>query len=477
MRKRPPQRERGTTIPLDKFRDECGVFGVFGHPEAANLTYLGLHALQHRGQESAGIVSFNGRGMNGERRIGQVAEAFDEAVLGRLRGDRAIGHVRYSTAGGSGLANAQPLQISSHRGELAVCHNGNLVNGLEIRDRLEREGSIFGTTADTEVILHLIARSRQALLEDAIVDALREVKGAYSLAFLAADRMIGVRDPMGFRPLSLGKLDGATILTSESCALDLIGAEFERDVMPGEMVVVKADGAHFYSPFEKQRHRQCIFEHVYFSRPDSFVFGRSVGRVRKRLGAELAREAPAEADVVVAVPDSGLFAAQGYSEAAGIPFEFGLVRNHYVGRTFIEPQQSIRNFGVRLKLNPVRAVLEGKRVVLVDDSIVRGTTSRKIVQMVKAAGAVEVHMRISCPPTVGPCYYGVDTPNRGELIAATHSVEEIRKHIGANSLAYLSLQGMLRAMEEDAGGFCTACYTGDYPIPFPEQQATQLGLL
>jgi len=468
---------RDGDLALDKFHDECGVFGVFGHPEAANLTYLGLHALQHRGQEAAGIVTSDGTGLRVERGLGEVPEAFDEEKLRGLVGDRAIGHVRYSTAGGGGLLNAQPLKISSHRGEIAVCHNGNLVNADAIRDRLEKEGSIFGTTADTEVILHLIARSRQAALEDAVVDALREVKGAYSLAFLTTDRMIAVRDPYGFRPLSLGRLEGATILTSESCALDLIGAEFVRDVAPGEVVVIDGKGTRCYFPFETQPTRQCVFEHVYFSRPDSFVFGRSVGRMRKRFGQELAREHPANADVVVAVPDSGLYAALGYSEASGTPFEFGLVRNHYIGRTFIEPTQSIRNFGVRLKLNPVRAVLEGKRVVLIDDSIVRGTTSRKIVTMIRDAGAREIHMRISCPPTIGPCYYGVDTPNRGELIAATHDVDEIRRHIRADSLGYLSLEGMLRAVEGGEDSFCTACYTNRYPIPFPEQQDRQLKLI
>jgi amidophosphoribosyltransferase len=464
-------------FPLDKFREECGVFGIFGHPEAANLTYLGLHALQHRGQESAGIVSWNGGGLQVERRMGQVADVFDEEALRRLQGDRAIGHVRYSTAGASHLANAQPLKISSHRGEIAVCHNGNLVNAAEIRDRLEREGSIFATTSDTEVILHLIARSRQPELEDAILDALGQVQGAYSLAFLTHDRLIAVRDPLGFRPLSLGRLDGAHIVTSESCALDLIGGEFVRDLKPGEMVVLREDGVQSHFPFPAQPTRQCIFEHVYFSRPDSVVFGRAVGAVRKRFGARLAQEQPAEADIVVPVPDSGLYAAQGFSEESGIPFEFGLVRNHYVGRTFIEPQQSIRNFGVKLKLNPVRAVLEGKRVVLVDDSIVRGTTSRKIVAMVRAAGALEVHVRVSCPPTVGPCYYGVDTPTRAELIAATHSVEEIRRHIHADSLGYLSLAGMLQAVRTDGDDFCSACYTNVYPIRFPEQRETQLHLL
>jgi amidophosphoribosyltransferase len=465
------------SIRPDRFRDECGVFGIYTHPEAANLTYLGLHALQHRGQESAGIVSGNGEGLRSALGMGQVAEVFDKNTLQDLQGDRAIGHVRYSTAGASHLANAQPLKISSHRGEIAVCHNGNLVNAREVRDRLEAEGSIFATTSDTEVILHLIARSRQVELEDAVVDALRELEGAYSLAFLADDRMIGVRDPHGFRPLSVGKLDGAWIFTSESCALDLIGGELIRDVEPGEVVVVADEGLRSSFPFESRPVRQCIFEHVYFSRPDSRVFGRGVSRARKRLGVELAREHPMDADLVVPVPDSGAYAAHGFSEESGIRLESGLVRNHYVGRTFIEPRQSIRHFGVKLKLNPVRDLLEGKRIILVDDSLVRGTTSRKIVEMIHSAGAREVHVRISCPPTVGPCYYGVDTPTRGELIASSHSLEEIRRYIGATSLAYLSLEGMLRAMGGETDTFCTACYTNDYPIPFPEQRETQLDLL
>lgn len=453
----------------DKFRDACGVFGIFLHPEASNLTYLGLHALQHRGQESAGIVSSNGGAMRACLGMGEVSEVFDRDSLDALKGDRAIGHVRYSTAGQSNLINAQPLKISSHRGEIAVCHNGNLVNAEEVRRTLERDGSIFSTTSDTEVILHLIARSRKDTIEDAIVDALRQIEGAYSLVFLTCDRMIAVRDPYGFRPLSLGRLEGATIVTSESCALDLIDGEFLRDVQPGEVVVVTQEGVTSSFPFEKKPVQQCIFEHVYFARPDSRVFGRNVSQVRKRLGVELAREHPVDADVVVAVPDSGMYAALGFSEESGIAFEAGLVRNHYVGRTFIEPEQAIRHFGVKLKLNPVRELLEGKRVVLVDDSLVRGTTSRKIVSMVMSAGAREVHMRISCPPTVGPCYYGVDTPNRGELIASNHTVDEICRHIRATTLAYLSLESMLRATGGDPEPFCTACYTNKYPIEVPQQ--------
>ncbi|MBI1949847.1 MAG: amidophosphoribosyltransferase [Acidobacteria bacterium] len=453
----------------DRFHDECGVFGVFHHPEAANLTYLGLHGLQHRGQESAGIVSSSGERLYEEKGMGQVARIFKKKQLRRLKGDLAIGHVRYSTAGKSSLVNAQPLVIDSCKGELGIAHNGNLVNAYSLRDVLEKDGSIFRTNSDTEVVLHLIARSRKDDLEAAIVDALKQVQGAYSLIFIARDRIIGVRDPRGFRPLSLGQLGDAQVISSESCAFDFIDAAFVRDVEPGEMVVISAAGVKSYRPFPPEPVSQCIFEYVYFSRPDSLVFGRGVHEIRKRLGRELAREQPVEADVVVPVPDSGMYAALGFSEESRIPLEFGLVRNHYVGRTFIEPRQSIRHFGVRLKLNPVRALLQGKRVVLIDDSIVRGTTSRKIVSMVRSAGAREVHMRISSAPTVGPCYYGVDTPRRAELIASSHTVDEIRRHIRADSLGYLSLQGMYRAVGESRS-FCTACYTNKYPVPFPKEE-------
>jgi amidophosphoribosyltransferase len=453
----------------DRFHDECGVFGVFHHPEAANLTYLGLHGLQHRGQESAGIVSSSGDRLYEEKGMGHVARIFKKKQLRRLKGDLAIGHVRYATAGKSSLVNAQPLLIDSCKGELGIAHNGNLVNAYSLRDALEKDGSIFRTNSDTEVVLHLIARSRQDDLEAAIVDALKQVKGAYSLVFIARDRIIGVRDPRGFRPLSLGRLGDAQIISSESCAFDFIDATFVRDVEPGEMVVISSAGVKSYRPFPPEPVSQCIFEYVYFSRPDSRVFGRGVHEIRKRLGRELAREQPLEADVVVPVPDSGMYAALGFSEESRIPLEFGLVRNHYVGRTFIEPRQSIRHFGVRLKLNPVRALLEGKRVVLIDDSIVRGTTSRKIVSMVRSAGAREVHMRISSAPTVGPCYYGVDTPRRSELIASSHTVDEIRRYIRADSLGYLSLEGMYRAVGESRS-FCTACYTNSYPVPFPKEE-------
>ena len=473
----------------DRFRDECGVFGIHGHPEAANLAYLGLYALQHRGQESAGIVSSDGARLYRSVGMGQVADVFPPDMLRMLRGQAAVGHVRYSTAGSSHLVNAQPIHISYHSGEIAVAHNGNLVNAARLRAELEGDGSIFRSTSDTEVILHLIARSTYRDLDDALTDALRRVEGAYSLVFLTRDRLVAVRDPRGFRPLSIGKIDGAWCVASESCAFDLIGAEFARDVEPGEVVVVDGRGLRSLRPFPAAPLARCIFEYVYFARPDSILYGRGVNAVRKRMGAQLAREHPVAADIVVPVPDSGLYAGLGYAEQSGIPFELGLVRNHYVGRTFIEPKQSIRHFGVKIKLNPVRDLLAGKRVVLVDDSIVRGTTSRKIVTMIKEAGAKEVHVRISCPPTIGPCYYGVDTPNRRELIASSHTVEEIRRYIRATSLGYLSLEGMKNAVAAGEGaapdaakaagggdGLCTACYTLAYPVPLTDEDRAQLHL-
>jgi amidophosphoribosyltransferase len=460
----------------DHFHEACGVFGIWGHPEASNLTYLGLYALQHRGQESAGIVSVHEGKMCVERGMGMVADVFNRSRLKKLKGDRAIGHVRYSTAGESRLANAQPLKLDSYRGEMAICHNGNLVNAHLIRHELERLGSIFTSSSDTEVILHLMARSGARTWEDAIVDALKQVSGAYSLLFFASDRIIAVRDPRGFRPLSIGRLEGAVVVASETCAFDLIGARFERDIEPGEMVVISERGVESHRPLAPEAHAQCVFEYVYFARPDSQVFGRNVSQVRKRQGIELAREAPVEADLVVPVPDSGMSAALGFAEQSKIPFEMGLVRNHYVGRTFIEPRQAIRHFGVKIKLNAVRPLLEGKRIALIDDSIVRGTTSRKIVSLIRQAGAREIHVRISCPPTVGPCYYGIDTPLRSELIAATHTVEEIRQHLRADSLAYLSLDGLRRAVGEGHQAFCNACYTDKYPVPFPREDTSQLRL-
>jgi amidophosphoribosyltransferase len=461
---------------MDKFKDECGVFGIFGHPEAANLTYLGLFALQHRGQESAGIAAADGEKMRISRAMGEVAEAFDESALGKLPGHLAIGHTRYSTAGESKLENAQPFLIDCAHGQIAVGHNGNLVNAREVRDELVRSGSIFQTGSDTEVILHLYARSKAPSVEEAITESIAQVRGAYSLVLLTKNRLIAARDPHGFRPLALGRLGDAWIVCSETCALDLIGATYVRDVDPGELLIISDGGLRSIRPFPPLQLSHCVFEHVYFARPDSYVFGRSVNEVRTDLGRILAREAGLPADVVVPIPDSGVCAAIGYAEEAGLPMKMGLIRNHYVGRTFIQPQQSIRHFSVKVKLNPVRSILEGKRVVLIDDSIVRGTTSRKIVKMVKAAGAKEVHLRISCPPTVSPCFYGVDTPNRTELIAATHTLEEIRKYVEADSLAYLSIEGLKQAVGERQNSYCTSCYTGVYPVAFPRDEHAYLQL-
>ena len=463
---------------LDKFKDECGVFGIFGHPEAANLAYLGLYALQHRGQESAGIVAADGTRIRASRAMGQVAEAFSEATLEKLPGHLAIGHTRYSTAGESTLENAQPFLIECAHGQIAVAHNGNLVNARELRDELVRGGSIFQSSSDTEVILHLYARSRAATVEDALVESISQIRGAYSLALLTPNRLIAARDPHGFRPLALGRMADAWIVCSETCAMDLIGATYVRDVEPGEVLVITEAGVRSIKPFPPQQLSHCVFEHVYFARPDSYVFGSSVNEVRTEFGRTLAREAAVDADVVVPIPDSGVCAAIGYAEEAGLPMKMGLIRNHYVGRTFIEPAQSIRHFSVKVKLNPVRSILDGRRVILLDDSIVRGTTSRKIVKMVRAAGAKEVHLRISCPPTISPCFYGVDTPNRSELIAATHSLEDIRKYVAADSLAYLSLEGLRRAVGARQNHYCTSCYTGVYPIAFPrdEQKYLQLAL-
>jgi amidophosphoribosyltransferase len=449
---------------FDKFKDECGVFGIFGHPEAANLTYLGLYALQHRGQESAGIASADGTRVRSSRAMGYVNDAFDSDTLAGLTGHLAVGHVRYSTAGESRLANAQPIVIDSAHGQLALGHNGNLINAGEVRDALVRDGAIFQTSTDSEVVVHLFARSRKENVEAAIVDAIGQVTGAYSFVLMTKDRIIGVRDPHGFRPLALGRLGDAWVICSETCAMDLIGATYVRDIEPGEMVIASAAGLRSIKPFPPAKHSQCIFEHVYFSRPDSYVFGESVNEVRTEFGRRLARESGVPADVVVPIPDSGVCAAVGYAEQSGIPMRMGLIRNHYVGRTFIQPQQSIRHFGVRVELNPVRSVVAGRKVVLVDDSIIRGTTSRKIVRMVRDAGAVEVHMRIPSPPTRWPCYYGIDTPTREELIASNHDPEEIRRFIEADSLAYLSLEGMLRCLSGEPSTYCTACWSGEYPV-------------
>jgi amidophosphoribosyltransferase len=462
---------------LDKFKDECGIFGIYGHPEAANLTYLGLFALQHRGQESAGIACADGERMRVDRAMGEVAEAFDEASLAKLPGHLAIGHTRYSTAGESKIENAQPFLIDCAHGQIAVAHNGNLVNAQELRTELVANGAIFQTSSDTEVLLHLYARSKAPNVEEALVESLKQIRGAYSFVLLTKNRLIAARDPSGFRPLALGRLQGAWIVCSETCALDLIGATYERDVEPGEVLIITEGGIRSVRPFPAQPLSQCVFEHVYFARPDSYVFGQSVNEVRTEFGRILARESPVDADVVVPIPDSGLCAAIGYAEEAGLPMKMGLIRNHYVGRTFIEPQQSIRHFSVKVKLNPVRSILQGKRVILLDDSIVRGTTSRKIVKMVKAAGASEVHLRISCPPTVSPCFYGVDTPSRSELIAATHTTEEIRKYLQADTLAYLSLEGLKAAVGRSrSSGYCTSCYTGEYPVAFPRNERAYLQL-
>ena len=455
------------------FREECGVFGIYGHPDAANLTYLGLYALQHRGQEAGGIAAWNGKRIGVEKGMGYVADLFDEARLARLPGRSAVGHVRYSTAGGSLLENAQPIVYNTNKGPLAIAHNGNLVNAEELRAELEAEGSIFTTTSDTEVLLHLMARSRAESLVEALRDTLGRVRGAYSIVLLAGEKVFAARDPQGFRPLTIGRLGDAWLVASETCAFDLLDAEPRRDVEPGEIVILDAGGVASSCFAMGRRTAFCVFEHVYFARPDSTVFHRSVAESRRAFGRRLAREHAVAADVVVPVPDSGVFAALGYAEESGIPYGMGLVRNHYVGRTFIEPKQSIRSFGVKVKLNPVRSVVGGKRIVLVDDSIVRGTTSKKLVRLLKAAGATEVHMRISSPPTTHPCHYGIDTPQRKELIAATKELEEIRTFIEADSLGYLSLEGMLHAFGKGEGETCAACFSGRYPVPFAVAQEQQ----
>jgi amidophosphoribosyltransferase len=461
---------------MDKLKEECGVFGIFGHPGAASLTSLGLYALQHRGQEAAGIAAGDGTRMRVVRGMGQVADAFKEETINALGGHLAIGHTRYSTAGDSTIENAQPFLIDCAHGQIAVAHNGNFVNARELRDDLVRAGSIFQTTSDTEVVLHLYARSKAPTVEEALVESISQVSGAFSLVMLTKNRLIAARDPHGFRPLALGRLGDAWIVCSETCAMDLIGATYEREVEPGELVVISDGGLRSIKPYPPAPLAHCVFEHVYFARPDSYVFGRSVNEVRTSFGRILAAESSIAADVVVPIPDSGVCAAIGFSEASGIPLRFGLIRNHYVGRTFIQPQQSIRDFGVKVKLNPVRSILEGRRVVLVDDSIVRGTTSRKIVRLVRAAGAREVHVRISCPPTISPCFYGVDTPSRKDLIGATHSIPEIREFLEADTLAYLSLQGLRDAVGDTRNNYCTSCYTGVYPVSFPQNEEAYLQL-
>jgi amidophosphoribosyltransferase len=456
-----------------KLREECGVVAVHNHPQAAHQAYLALYALQHRGQESAGIATADGQHLANIKGMGLVSEIFTDDVLQKLPGSMAIGHTRYSTTGDSALLNAQPIRVDSTKGLIAIAHNGNLVNLGNLRARLEREGAYFQTTSDSEIIVQLIAHSKAGTLVDAIADSLSQVDGAFSIVMMTRDRIFAARDPRGFRPLSIGRIKNpgepdTIFFASETCAFDLLRAEYVRDVLPGELVMVSEDGLTSRQYSTGMPQSSCVFEHVYFARPDSRIYGRWVQESRDQMGRQLARESSVPADVIVPVPDSGVTAALGYAEEAGIPFRLGLIRNHYVGRTFIEPEQRVRDFGVRLKLNPVRNLLEGKRVILIDDSIIRGTTSRKIVRMVRGAGATEVHLRISCPPTISPCFYGVDTPSKQDLIAANKSVEEIRRYIEADSLAYLSLDGLLQSVQDqDRGkektGYCTACYTGNYP--------------
>ncbi|MGH8013341.1 MAG: amidophosphoribosyltransferase [Candidatus Binataceae bacterium] len=455
---------------LDSFNEECGVFGVWGHPEAANLVYLGLYALQHRGQESAGIVSSNGKSLISHRGMGLVADIFNGDVIGRLEGTSAIGHNRYSTTGTTTLKNCQPLVVEYASGGLALAHNGNLVNFRELRQRLEANGSIFQSSSDSELIIHLIANAQAADLPTRVAQALMQVRGAYSLVMLTEKAIIAVRDPFGFRPMVIGRLNDATIIASETCALDLVRAEYVREVEPGEMLVITDEGMRSLRPFAPMPAKRCIFEYVYFARPDSLLYGRNVYQVRKRQGRTLARECPADADIVVPVPDSGNAAALGYAEESGLPFEMALVRSHYIGRTFIEPRQSIRHFGVKIKFNPVAHLLNGKRVVLVEDSLVRGTTLRKVIPMLRQAGAREVHMRIAAPPTRHPCFYGIDTPTSEELYASGHSMEEVRRYITADSLGYLSWDGLYSFMDGAREGFCDACFTGNYPLEIPRDQ-------
>lgn len=450
----------------DILQDECGVFGVFGHPEAANLIYLGLYALQHRGQEGAGIVCSDDGALSAHRGVGLVADIFKPHKLARVKGNRGIGHVRYSTFGASNLKNVQPLIADYARGSMAVAHNGNLVNAGVLRERLEDIGAIFHSTTDSEVILHLISRSQESTFAGSVISALREVEGAYSVVVMNGDEIVAARDPHGFRPLWLGKLDNAYVVCSETCALDIIDAEPVRELDPGEVVVITKDGYQSLRPFEPKPAKRCIFEYVYIARPDSDVFGRSVDEVRKNLGRELAKIAPVEADVVMAVPDSSNPAALGYSHESGIPFDMGFIRNHYVGRTFIEPEQGIRDFGVKIKLNPSRTAVAGKRIVLVDDSIVRGTTARKIIKTMRRAGAKEIHFRISSPEIINSCFYGIDTANPSKLIAHNMNTEEIRDFLGVDSLAYLPIESMIRATGR-TDGFCLACFNNDYPTPVP----------
>ena len=463
---------------LDKLHEECGVVGVYGHPEAANLVYLGLYALQHRGQESAGIVASTHSKMRLEVGMGLVADVFDPIRILKLPGPLAIGHNRYSTAGKSELVNAQPCMINYSAGSLALAHNGNLVNAHAIRKGLGSKGAIFQSTNDSEVIVHLMAQSKAETFVDQAAEALRQVSGAYSLVLMTKTELVAARDPHGFRPLCLGKLDGAYIVASETCVMDLIEAEFIREVEPGELILINDQGIQSFFPFKKVETKHCVFEHIYFARPDSFIFGEHVYTARKNMGRAMAQESPADVDLIVPVPDSGVVSAMGFAEESGIPFEMGLIRNHYVGRTFIEPQSQIRHFGVKLKLNPVKEIIAGKRIAIIDDSIVRGTTARKIVKMLRDAGAKEVHLRISAPPILHSCFYGIDTPTKEELIAHTHDLEETRQYLAADSLAYLSLEKMMEVLENGKKKFCSACFDGNYPIPITDKKTdtSQMGL-
>ncbi len=459
---------------MAKLKEECGVFGIHGHPAAANLAYLGLYALQHRGQESAGIVSTDGEGLYHHREMGLVTEVFDEESVSSLKGNTAIGHVRYSTTGSSHNKNTQPLLFTYEKGDLAIGHNGNLTNAKSLRQELEIDGSIFQSTTDTEVIVHLIARSKEKTFLRRITEALTKCKGAYSLVFLTQNALVAARDPHGFRPLVLGKIENSYVVASETCAFDLIEAEYLREIEPGEIIIINEDGLKSFKPFNSTKQSACVFEYIYFSRPDSFLSERNVYQVRKEMGKQLAKEHPADADIVIAVPDSGAPAAMGYAVQLGLPLEMGLLRSHYVGRTFIQPQQSIRNLGVKLKLHAIKEVIEGKRVVVVDDSIVRGTTSRKIIKMIRSAGAKEVHMRISSPPMKFSCYYGIDTPMKEELIANTLDVEDINNYITSDSLGYLSKQGILNAIKayspmREEENYCLACFSGNYPVDISDE--------
>ena len=463
---------------LDKLHEECGVVGVYGHPEAANLVYLGLYALQHRGQESAGIVASTHSKMRLEVGMGLVADVFDPIRILKLPGPLAIGHNRYSTAGKSELVNAQPCMINYSAGSLALAHNGNLVNAHAIRKGLGSKGAIFQSTNDSEVIVHLMAQSKAETFVDQAAEALRQVSGAYSLVLMTKTELVAARDPHGFRPLCLGKLDGSYIVASETCVMDLIEAEFIREVEPGELILINDQGIQSFFPFKKVETKHCVFEHIYFARPDSFIFGEHVYTARKNMGRAMAQESPADVDLIVPVPDSGVVSAMGFAEESGIPFEMGLIRNHYVGRTFIEPQSQIRHFGVKLKLNPVKEIIAGKRIAIIDDSIVRGTTARKIVKMLRDVGAKEIHLRISAPPILHSCFYGIDTPTKEELIAHTHDLEETRLYLAADSLAYLSLEKMMEVLENGKKKFCSACFDGNYPIPITDKKTdtSQMGL-